>query len=252
LTTAQYICISADSLSKRYSGTGVDSLTGLDLSVYKAEKFGLLGPNGAGKTTLISILCGIIPQSKGHYAFFDNGKELSKHEIRMRIGFVPQEYAFYEELTSLQNMKYFGSFYGMKPKEIHERSHEIFKSLGLSNWANKKAKTFSGGIKRRLNLAIGILHNPQILFLDEPTVGADIQSKHAMLEYLNKMNKEGVTIFYTSHHLSEAESFCDRIALINKGSMVACDTMESLSQIHKTNNLKDLFILLTGKDNYDG
>jgi ABC-2 type transport system ATP-binding protein len=240
-------CIDINLLTKRYNGADQDSLKDVSFAIYKGEKFGVLGPNGAGKTTLISILCGIIKQSGGGFAYFMDGSEQVFSDMKHHIGFVPQDYAFYEELTAWQNMYYFGSLFHIPKKEIHSRTEEIFHVLGLTKFAFKKTKIFSGGMKRRMNLAIGIIHRPAILFLDEPTVGADVQSKHAMMEYLNRLNANGTTIVYTSHHMSEAQEFVNRIAFINLGELIACDQTATLLEKHHAPDLKSLFIQLTGE-----
>ena len=244
-------CLQLDRLTKRYRNAEVDSLKDVSFSIYKGEKFGILGPNGAGKTTLISILCGILPQTSGKYSFYRDNKELRPFDIKQCLGFVPQEYAFYEELTPVQNMNYFGALYNLSKQDIKTRTDEIFAVLGLCKIANKKVKIFSGGMKRRMNLAIGILHKPEMLFLDEPTVGSDVQSKHAMIEYLKKINQEGTTIVYSSHLMAEAESLCDRIAFINQGKLIVCDHISELLQKHKAPDLETLFIQLTGAEYFD-
>ncbi len=237
-------------LSKRYNKASENSLKNINFSIYKGEKFGILGPNGAGKTTLISILCGIIRASSGTYMFYNNYNELPFPEIKMNISFVPQDYAFYEELSPLQNMLYFGALYNISKNEILKRSDEIFNALSISDISKKTIKTFSGGVKRRVNLAIGLLSKPSVLFLDEPTVGADVQSKYAMLKYLNMLNSTGTTIIYSSHHMSEAETFCQRIAFIDKGKLVACDYINNLIDDYKAPDLKSLFIKLTCESSF--
>lgn len=237
-------------LSKRYNKASENSLKNINFSIYKGEKFGILGPNGAGKTTLISILCGIIRASSGTYMFYNNYNELPFPEIKMNISFVPQDYAFYEELSPLQNMLYFGALYNISKNEILKRSDEIFNALSISDISKKTIKTFSGGVKRRVNLAIGLLSKPSVLFLDEPTVGADVQSKYAMLKYLNMLNSTGTTIIYSSHHMSEAETFCHRIAFIDKGKLVACDYINNLIDDYKAPDLKSLFIKLTCESSF--
>ena len=162
------------------------------------------------------------------------------------MGFVPQELALYQELTPIQNLNYFGTMYGMPKKEIQEKSIEILDALGLLKVKDKKAITFSGGMKRRLNLAISILHNPKILFLDEPTVGIDVQSKNAIISLLQKINEKGTTIIYTSHHLKEAETLCDKVLLIDKGDIIAYDSIENLKVINKLDSLEEIFLALTG------
>ncbi len=244
-------CIVITALTKRYKKSDCDSLKQVSFPIYTGEKFGILGPNGAGKTTLISILCGILPKTSGTYFFYKDGHELSQMETKSIIGFVPQEYAFYEDLTPWQNMMYFGSLYNLTKQEISIRSEEIFSVLGLARIAHKKTRVFSGGMKRRMNMAIGIIHNPQVLFLDEPTVGADVQSKYAMMEYLNKINRNGTTIIYSSHHMSEAEEFCERVAIIHKGEVIACDNLKSMIDKYQSDDLKSMFIQLTGEGYYD-
>ena len=241
------VCIHINNLSKRYKKSDDDCLKQISLSINSGEKFGILGPNGAGKTTLISILCGVIPPSGGNYQYFEQSRILQPHSVKKKIGFVPQDYSFYEDLTPSQNIDYFGALYLLAKDEIKIRKEVILSALGLSKVADKKIRTFSGGLKRRMNLAIGIIHKPSILFLDEPTVGADVQSKYAMMQYLNEVNKEGTTIIYTSHHMSEAEDFCNRIALIDNGKLIACDTLSNLFNFYKTSDLKSLFINLTGE-----
>ena len=237
--------IVVEEVFKRYKNADDFSLQNVSFTISQGDKFGILGPNGAGKTTIISIICGIINLSGGKVTFNSSGK---KQET---IGLVPQDYAFYNELTASQNLEYFGVLYHLSRKEIKERSEIILNLLGLLNFADKKVKTFSGGMKRRLNLAIGILHTPSILFLDEPTVGVDIQSKNAIIQFLNKLNKEGTTIIYTSHHLSEAEQFCNKIAILDYGKIVAFDETNKLKQLHNANSLTDVILKLTGEDYRD-
>ena len=234
-----------DEVSKRYKKAEDYSLRNVSFTIAKGDRFGVLGPNGAGKTSLISILCGIINQSSGHVTY--NTPEL-KQSI---VGFVPQDFAFYEELTALQNLEYFGALYHLSRNEIKERSSKILSLLGLSKVANKKVKTFSGGMKRRLNLAIGILHNPSVLYLDEPTVGVDIQSKNAIMQFLHQLNEQGTTIIYTSHHLSEAEEFCNKIAILDYGKLIAFDEINALKQAHEAESLMDVILKLTGEEYRD-
>jgi ABC-2 type transport system ATP-binding protein len=234
-----------EDVGKRYKHAEDYSLQHVSFTITTGDKFGILGPNGAGKTTLISILCGIINQSKGNITY--NSLE-AKQSI---IGFVPQDFAFYEELTALQNLEYFGALYQLTKKEINERSEYVLDILGLQKVARKKVKTFSGGMKRRLNLAIGIMHKPFILFLDEPTVGVDIQSKNAIIQFLNSLNEQGTTIIYSSHHLSEAEEFCTKIAILDYGKLIAFDEINALKQTHNAGSLTDVILKLTGEEYRD-
>ncbi len=244
-------CIQIRGVFKRYKTAQEDSLADVSLDIMQSDVFGLLGPNGAGKTTLISILCGIIPVSSGDVQFFHNGRPYSEHERKSRIGFVPQEYAFYQELTPRQNLDYFGAMYNLPKKRLQERREHLLQVLGLQKAADQKVGTFSGGMKRRVNLAIGIIHEPEILFLDEPTVGVDVQSRNAIIRYLQQVNQAGTSIIYTSHHMSEAEEFCKNIALIDHGRVIAAGGLQHLKAVHEVENLQTLFINLTGEEYRD-
>ena len=239
--------IKIKSLVKLFNQAAHPSLDGIDLEIFEGEKFGFFGPNGAGKTTIISILCNIIHPSSGSVIYFLDDKELSVREILPYIGFVPQDFAFYPELTPVQNLRYFGSLYDVPKKELDGKIETLLSTLGLDHVRNKKISTFSGGMKRRINLAIGLINEPKILFLDEPTVGVDVQSKLVIFTLLEELNKKGTTIIYTSHHLKEAEDFCDRIALLDHGKIIAIDNLENLLTQNGVRNLEDLLIKLTGK-----
>lgn len=238
--------IRVDQLNLRYKQSAEYSLKDVNLTVFKNDIFGLLGPNGAGKTSLISILCGVFGPSSGEVHYLDNNQKLNPSQVQKTIGFVPQEYAFYQELTPSQNLAYFGAMYGLTRSEIKSRTQEILAILGLEKVSNDIIGTFSGGMKRRVNLAIGIIHQPSVLFLDEPTVGVDVQSKNAIVRYLKRLSQLGTTIIYTSHHLAEAEEICNRIALMDHGKVIAEDTLEKLLATYEKPNLSSLFIELTG------
>lgn len=248
---AAQACIEIKNVYKRYKAAQEDSLSGVSLRITQGDVFGLLGPNGAGKTTLISILCGIIPVSSGDVQFYHDGEPYSEAERKRRIGFVPQEYAFYQELSPRQNLDYFGAMYNLSKTKLEERREHLLQVLGLEKAADKKVGTFSGGMKRRVNLAIGIIHQPQILFLDEPTVGVDVQSRNAIIRYLQQINQDGTSIIYTSHHMSEAEEFCKNIALIDHGKVIAAGELQDLKTQHAVANLQTLFINLTGEEYRD-
>ncbi|TDE11398.1 ABC transporter ATP-binding protein [Dyadobacter psychrotolerans] len=238
-------------VSQKYKSSRDNTLTDISLTINRSDVFGLLGPNGAGKTTLISILCGIIPPSSGEIGFYLDGRILSESERKRVIGFVPQEYAFYEELSPRQNLDYFGAMYNLPKGQLEIRREELLETLGLLKSADKKVSTFSGGMKRRVNLAIGIIHQPGILFLDEPTVGVDVQSKNAIIRYLQEINRQGTTIVYTSHHMSEAEEFCNRIALIDHGRVISEGYLVDLKTENNVLDLQSLFIKLTGEEYRD-
>ena len=241
--------IQINQLYKKYKDADDFSVNNLSLVVKEKEIFGLLGPNGAGKTTLLSMLCGLIKPTSGNFSINNLMYDKNATNIKKIIGVVPQEYALYPTLTAKENLMYFGSMYGLKGKDLKIKVDEALDYLGLLKFSNKKIDTFSGGMKRRVNLIAGILHNPKILFLDEPTVGVDVQSKNVIINYLKELNSKGTTIIYTSHHLSEAQDFCTKIAIIDKGKIYAEGTPNSLiSETPNAHNLEDVFISLTGKE----
>ncbi|MEO6287421.1 MAG: ABC transporter ATP-binding protein [Dyadobacter sp.] len=245
------VCIQIQNIYKRYKSSREDSLTDVSLDIQTGDVFGLLGPNGAGKTTLISILCGIIPASSGQIHYFIDGDQVTETERKNRVGFVPQEYAFYQELTARQNLDYFGAMYNLSKSNLQQRREHLLEVLGLTKAADKKVSTYSGGMKRRINLAIGIIHEPAILFLDEPTVGVDVQSRNAIIRYLQQINQSGTTIIYTSHHMGEAEEFCKHIALIDNGKVIAAGELLKLKTENAVPSLQSLFIKLTGEQYRD-
>ena len=238
-------------LYKRYGKSKNYSLNNINLIISHHDRFGILGPNGAGKTTLISIICGALNLTRGKVKYFLGDTEIDLNSFKKITGYVPQEYAFYQELTPIQNLQYFGAMYNLSGKEIKENSIEVLDNLGLTNVADKKINTFSGGMKRRMNLAIGIIHKPNFLFLDEPTVGVDVQSRNAILKFLIDLNNQGTTIVYTSHILSEAEQFCNNIALIDNGKIVEQNSIVNLLKQYNQQDLESLFITLTGADYRD-
>jgi ABC-2 type transport system ATP-binding protein len=238
--------IELHSLVKTFDHSARPCLGGINLRILQGEKFGIFGPNGAGKTTLISILCNIIQPTSGEVRYYLHGEPKHIHAVMPTIGFVPQEFAFYPELTPSQSLHYFGALYDM-PKRIREKKIDILLDrLSLTHVRHKRIQEFSGGMKRRMNLAIGLINDPSILFLDEPTVGVDVQSKSAIIRLLDELNRNGTTILYTSHHLKEAEDFCDRIALLDQGQIIALDTLPNLLQHNKVGNLEELLLGLTG------
>lgn len=234
--------ISLINVSKTYKGNKTPSLNNINLDIIKGEKLGIFGPNGAGKTTLISLLCQITPLSQGSIKYIFEGLEKNKKEIQSSIGLVPQDIALYPELTAKQNLNYFGKIAGLNQDEVKTNSTELLTELDLDKVSNKKVSEFSGGMKRRLNLAIGLIHKPKIVFLDEPSVGVDIQSKINMFNLLNNLNQKGVTFIYTSHHLQEAENFCSRIVLLKQGEIVATDTLGALLKANNANSLENLIL----------
>jgi ABC-2 type transport system ATP-binding protein len=241
--------IEIKNLSKRYKGTDEPALKGISLEIYPNEIFGLLGPNGAGKTTTISILCGLYQPTEGEVIIdgFNLSGELN--QIKHVIGVVPQDIALYPTLTALENLTFFGNMYGLKGKQLKDLILDRMAVFGLERFARKKISSFSGGMKRRVNLIAGLLHNPKILFLDEPTAGIDVQSKIVILDFLHEINRNGTTIIYTSHYMEEAENLCTRVSIIDRGNIVSTGNPKELVADHpEFKNLENLFLYLTGKD----
>jgi ABC-2 type transport system ATP-binding protein len=240
--------IRIEKLSKKYKASDTYSVFNLDLFIAEHEIFGILGPNGAGKTTLISMLCSLIKPTSGSFSINGLNYQADKNKLKQLIGIVPQEYALYPTLTAYENLKYFGSMYGLKGQSLDDKIKETLNHLGLLAFANKTIDTFSGGMKRRVNLIASILHNPKVLFLDEPTVGVDVQSKNVIIEFLQNINQNGTTIIYTSHHLNEAESFCTKVAILDHGKLIIEGEPKALiAQHQEAHSLEDVFLSLTGK-----
>lgn len=219
--------VRVDGLRKRYDKlTAVD---GVSFAIKKGEIFGLLGPNGAGKTTTISMIAGLLTPTEG--TILVGGKDGVKGgtEVRRMIGVVPQELAIYPRLSAQENLEFFGKLYGLSGSLLTERVKEMLALVGLTERATSHAETFSGGMKRRLNLAVGLMHNPQLLLLDEPTVGVDPQSRNHIFEGVQALNRQGLTILYTSHYMEEVEALCDRVGIMDKGKLIACDTTANLA-----------------------
>ena len=240
--------IEISQLSKIYRGMDFSAIKNLSLNIAQGEIFGLLGPNGAGKTTLISMLCGLLEPTSGYICIKGLSFQSDRRKIQQLIGVVPQEYALYPTLTAYENLVYFGSMYGLSGRNLKTKVRSALVELGLERFIDKKINTFSGGMKRRVNLLAGILHQPEILFLDEPTVGVDVQSKNVIIAYLKAIYQKGTTIVYTSHHINEAQDFCTEVAIIDHGNIIARGKpLDLIHQTAKANNLEEVFIELTGK-----
>lgn len=239
------ICI--ENLDFNYPGQPHSCISNLNLQVAAGERFGLFGPNGAGKTTLMHIMTGLLTQKRGTVQLL--GNEIKQHHksVNKLFGFVPQDFSFYQELSPTENLEFFGAWSGLNKIEIKKRIEELLQVLGLEEVRKKPVHQFSGGMKRRVNLAIAVMHEPRVLFLDEPTVGVDVQTRHSMINYLKKLNEKGTTLVYTSHQLSEAEELCERIALIDEGKIIAHDDLNKLLEHHQQDGLEGLFLGLTGK-----
>ncbi|WP_313304316.1 ABC transporter ATP-binding protein [Empedobacter sp.] len=237
--------IEIEKLYKKYKNSDVFALEDFSLTIKQNEIHGLLGPNGAGKTTLMSILSGLIKPTSGNVVIQNLNQKTDLKKIQKIIGIVPQEYALYPTLTARENLEFFGKIYKVPSKELHEKIQLLTEKVGMSKFLDKKIDSFSGGMKRRINLLAGILHQPEILFLDEPTVGVDIQSKIALLDYLLELHQQGMSIVYTSHHMAEAEDFCTQVTIMNQGkSIVTAEPKELIKQVN-VYNLEEAFVNLT-------
>ncbi len=234
-------------LAFQYPGGQGVGFSGFSMSVDKGTRFGLFGPNGAGKTTLMNLMTGVLRYKSGSIQLL--GHEMSQHDktINRKFGFVPQDFSFFQELSPVENLAFFGAWYGLGKPEIRERTDELLEVLGLTDVRNRRVTHFSGGMKRRVNMAIGVIHRPELLFLDEPTVGVDVQSRHAIIAYLKKLNAGGTTLVYTSHQLEEAEELCETIAFLDDGKLIAFDRLRHLLDEHRQEGLEGLFLGLTGK-----
>jgi ABC-2 type transport system ATP-binding protein len=232
-------------LTKKFEDkTAVD---GLSLQVAKGELFGLLGPNGAGKTTTINILCGLVKPTSGsaQVCGLDVVKETGK--VKELIGVCTQETAVYPYLTGKENLELFGNLQGMTKKAIRERSKTLLSKMGLEEDAKRVTSKYSGGMKRRLSLALALIHDPQVAFLDEPTVAMDPQSRRAVWDFIRTQKEQGKTVILTTHYMEEAEELCDRVGIIDNGKLIALGIPKELVVQGGVKNLEELFIKLTGR-----
>src|SRR5687767_7252917 len=220
--------ITVRDLKKSYGN--VQALKGISFSIRPGEFFGLLGPNGAGKTTTISIMSTILSPDSGEVSIAGNDLKKTPLACKQVIGVVPQEIALYNELSAYDNLLFWGSLYNVRKDELSARIDDTLRLFGLSDRKKDKIKTYSGGMKRRINIASALLHRPQVLFMDEPTVGIDPQSRNLIFEVVEKLHGEGMTIVYTTHYMEEAERFCNRIGIIDNGTIVAQGTLDELKE----------------------
>lgn len=226
--------IKVQNLVKKYGD--ITALNGVSFDIKEGEFYGLLGPNGAGKTTTISILSSIVKPDKGIVSIAGYDLEKNPEQCKRSIGVVTQEIALYNKLSAWDNLLFWGSLYGVPAAELKTRITETLTLFGLADRKNDAVDTYSGGMKRRINIASALLHRPRVLFMDEPTVGIDPQSRNLIFEVLEKLHNEGMTIVYTTHYMEEAERFCDRIGIIDKGQIIAQGT---LAELKSTGGIKE-------------
>ncbi len=239
--------LTVSSVTHTYRRASASALKAISLSVNPGEIFGLLGPNGAGKTTAISVMSTLMRPTAGQISICGYDALRQPRQARHNIGVVPQHIAIFEALTARENLIYFGRLYGLKGCELRDAVSEGLTMAGLDERAHQAVKTFSTGMKRRLNLAAGILHHPKLLFLDEPTVGIDAQSRYKILENLIQLKEQGVTMVYTTHYMEEAQRLCSRLAIIDHGRIVAQNQPQALMHENpECSDLSELFLKLTG------
>ncbi len=241
-------CIRISNLSKKYPGNDSFALKEMNLDIFNGEIFGLLGPNGAGKTTFFSIICGLLQASSGNAEIAGYSISKNLESIKKIIGVVPQDIALYPTLSGRDNLLFIGRMYGLKGKVLKERVQECLSKFGFDKNSDKPVKNYSGGMKRRINLIGGILHEPSILLLDEPIVGMDVQTRTSMMEHLKELNvNKKMTILYTSHYLEQAELFCDRVAIMDQGKILCLGSPLELIRQENGTDLEDVFLKFTGR-----
>ena len=244
-----YPVIIAKNLKKKYKGSDLEALKGINLTIYEGEFFGLLGPNSAGKTTLNSIICGLINPTSGEILVFNKDVTHSFSDIKKKIGLVPQEIALYPFLTVRENILFFGQMHGFHGIDFRMKVKGFIDKFNLGEHESKLMTHCSGGIKRRVNLICGIIHDPALLLLDEPTLGVDIQLRTMIFEYLVDLNRKGTTIIYTTHYMKEAETLCSRINIIDHGELLADGKpMDMVAENIGCTDLGQVFLKMTGRD----
>jgi len=213
-------------LSKIFDGR--KAVNNVNLTIEEGELFGLLGPNGAGKTTTVAMLSTILPPSNGEAKIDGHDIKHQPKQVRQIIGVVTQEFGLYEDLTAAENLSYFGKLHGVESKKLHRQINRLLRLVQLKDRANDRIKTFSDGMKRRLNLAVALVHRPKVLFLDEPTTGFDPQARLVAWKLIKKLQADGITILLTTHYMDEADYLCDRVAIMDKGKIIAIDSPDKL------------------------
>lgn len=223
--------LKVENLYKNFGST--KAVDGISFQVEKGEVFGLLGPNGAGKSTTISMVSTLIPPTKGEIFFEGRNIFTEPKSLRQKLGVVPQDIALYPTLSGYENLRFWGSMYGLKGEGLKKRIGEVAEIIGLNGRLKDRVDKYSGGMKRRLNIGAALLHKPELLILDEPTVGIDPQSRNHILDTVLELNRQGMTIVYTSHYMEEAEYLCNRICIMDQGRIIASGTQEELVELIK-------------------
>lgn len=242
------IVLAAEGLVKRYAGAAARALDGVSLQVPEGCIFGLLGPNGAGKTTAVSILSTLMTPTAGRLFVLGEPVGGSRSRLRRHIGLAPQEIALYGAFSARENLSYFGRMYGLRAGALEARMVAVLEAVGLSAVADRRVAVYSGGMQRRANLAVALVHAPRLLFLDEPTVGVDAQSRSLIMELLADLKHSGTTMVYTTHYMEEAEALCDTVAIMDAGRIIAEGPPADLLARHPgADSLGALFLELTGK-----
>lgn len=242
--------VKLEGLTKKYDNKAVvDHIT---LEIKKGEIFGLLGPNGAGKSTTMNMICSLVRPTSGNIRVFSHDVKKDMKSIKKKLGYIPQELALHGNLKAWENVELFTSLYGIKGKDLKNAVEESLEFVGLTDKRNGYTKTFSGGMKRRLNIACAIGHKPELLIFDEPTVGIDPQSRNYIMEKIKYANSIGNTVIYTSHYMEEIEALCTRIAIMDDGKIIALGTKEELVRLVTSDSasnmtLEEIFLTLTGK-----
>jgi ABC-2 type transport system ATP-binding protein len=218
--------VEVENLSKTYGS--VRAVNAVSFEIHQGEVFGLLGPNGAGKSTIINVLCTYTEPTAGRATVAGHSVAADPESVKRAVGVVPQDVALYPDLNAVENLRFFGRMYDVSEARLKARIGELLELVGLTKHARKRVEHYSGGMKRRLNLAVGLLSAPRFLMLDEPTVGVDPQSRNAIFENIQELNQQGVTILYTTHYMEEAELLCHRVAIMDEGQVIALDTPQNL------------------------
>src|SRR6267142_5264408 len=246
MTTA---IVQVENITKQYRGSHQPAVSHLSLQINEGSVFGLLGPNGAGKSTLVMMMCGLLTPDDGSISLLGMNVKNKGAAIRKQVGVAPQEIALFPTLTAYENLFYFGRMYGLDAAVIKERIESYLTTFDLKEKANARVQTFSGGMKRRLNLIAALLHQPRLIILDEPTSGVDVQSRNVILDFLVDLAAKNTTISYSSHFLAEAERICTHLAIIDKGTLILEGTPQWVMEKNPgSDNLEQVFLKLTGKN----